>query len=156
MGASDYVLGIRSKVGHDLLVLPGASAVILDERGRILLGSHLPSGRWGLIGGAVEPEESPLDAVQREAREELSAEIEILALVGAYGGPEHTARYPNGDVVSYVLVVYLARPAGSVGPLEADEIARVEWFERSQIEGLTRSTWIDVVIDEALAIAQRL
>lgn len=33
-------------------------------------------GRWGLFGGAIEPDEDPMDALKRELREELELEIE--------------------------------------------------------------------------------
>lgn len=155
MGASDYVLRLRDSVGHDLLSLPGVSAVILDDRNRVLLGLHLPSRRWGLIGGSVEPEEDPADAVLREIREELGAEAEVIALLGAYGGAEHTARYPNGDVVSYVLVSYLVELRSSIGRLEADELEDARWFERSEIDALERHSWIDQIIDSALEITAR-
>jgi 8-oxo-dGTP pyrophosphatase MutT (NUDIX family) len=151
MGSSDYVHRLRAHVGNDLLLLPGASAVILDDEGRVLLGSHLPSGRWGFIGGSIEPEESPHDAVVREIREELGAESEVLGLVGAYGGAQHTARYPNGDVVSYVLVAYRARLTSPIGALEEDEIASVGWFTPDEVTQLDRFDWIDEVLADALA-----
>lgn len=150
MGSSDYVYRLRQHVGHDLLLLPGASAVILDDEGRVLLGSHLPSGRWGFIGGSIEPEESPQDAVVREIREELGADAEVVGLVGAYGGVQHTARYPNGDVVSYVLVAYRARLTSPIGALEEDEIARVGWFTADEVRELDRFDWIDEVLADAL------
>jgi 8-oxo-dGTP pyrophosphatase MutT (NUDIX family) len=149
MGASDYVRDLREHVGHDLLLLPGASAVIVDDQGRILLGSHLPSLRWGFIGGAIEPEESPAHAVVREIREELGADAEVLGLVGAYGGVQHTARYDNGDVVSYVLIAFLARLTSPIGELEVEEIAAVDWFTLDQVAGLDRFPWIDEVLADA-------
>ena len=33
-------------------------------------------GRWGLFGGAIEPDEDPMGALKRELREELELEIE--------------------------------------------------------------------------------
>lgn len=124
--------------------------MILDDQGRVLLGSHLPSKRWGFIGGAIEPEEAPHDAVVREIREELGADAEVLGLVGAYGGPHHTARYPNGDVVSYVLVAYRARLTSEIGALEEDEIDRVGWFTAEEVTQLDRFEWIDEVLADAL------
>ena len=125
--------------------------MILDDEGRVLLGSHLPSGRWGFIGGSIEPEETPHDAVVREIREELGADAEVLGLVGTYGGPMHTVRYPNGDVVSYVLIAYLARLTSPIGQLEEDEIARVDWFTPDEVAQLDRFEWIDEVLADALA-----
>jgi 8-oxo-dGTP pyrophosphatase MutT (NUDIX family) len=149
VGASDYVRKLRAHVGTDLLLIPGVTAVIYDEQGRVLLGCQLPSMRWSLIGGAVEPEESPEDALHREVSEELGAEIEILSLVGAYGGPAHTALYDNGDVVSYVVTVYIARLTTPIRALEEDELAAAEWFAPADIPALTRPEWIDGVLADA-------
>jgi 8-oxo-dGTP pyrophosphatase MutT (NUDIX family) len=57
-----------------------AAALIVAEDGRYLLqlrddipGIFYP-GHWGCFGGAVGPEESPLDALKRELAEELEFE----------------------------------------------------------------------------------
>lgn len=55
----------------------GAGVVII-EKGKTLLakrkGSH-GNGNWGSMGGHVEFGESPIEAVKREAKEELGIEI---------------------------------------------------------------------------------
>jgi 8-oxo-dGTP diphosphatase len=44
----------------------GAAAAVLDAGGRVLLvEENYDRRRWGFPGGAVEPGESPLDAVVR-------------------------------------------------------------------------------------------
>ena len=37
MGISNYIKGLREKIGNDLLLLPSVSAIIVDERGWVLL-----------------------------------------------------------------------------------------------------------------------
>lgn len=71
MPTSPYLARLRGQVGHELVMLPGVSACIFDEPGRVLLAHHVDSGIWALPGGAVEPDEDPAAAVAREAREEL-------------------------------------------------------------------------------------
>jgi 8-oxo-dGTP pyrophosphatase MutT (NUDIX family) len=156
VGASDYVKRLRAHVGNDLLLIPGVTGVILDDDGRVLLGSQLPTLRWSLIGGAIEPEESPMDALAREVDEELGAEVEILGLVGSYGGPLHTAHYANGDVASYVTTVYLAKLKAPVRWLEADELAAAEWFAHEDVASLNRPPWIDGVLVDAFALRDLL
>ncbi|MFJ6533513.1 NUDIX domain-containing protein [Microbacterium sp. NPDC091662] len=58
MPLSDYVRSIRVRIGHDLLLLPGVTAVI-REGDRFLLARTAGSEEWGLIGGGVEPGEDP-------------------------------------------------------------------------------------------------
>jgi 8-oxo-dGTP pyrophosphatase MutT (NUDIX family) len=153
MGASDYVRRLREHVGHDLILLPGATAVIFDDSGRVLLGSQLPSLRWSFIGGAVEPEESPREAVLREIKEEIGASAEVAAAVGSYGGTDHTVTYENGDIVSYVTNAFVVRLTSPIGELEADEIAETAWFTLEQVAELDRPVWLDRVLRDAVRVA---
>lgn len=47
-----------------------ASAVVLDDQGRVLLIHHNKSGRWQYPGGHLDPNEDPAQAAQREVLEE--------------------------------------------------------------------------------------
>ncbi|MFG6502076.1 NUDIX domain-containing protein [Microbacterium sp. P05] len=144
MTRSEYVKSIRSRIGHDLLQLPGVTAVIRDGE-QFLLARHAHSGLWSLIGGAVEPGEEPSDAVIREVREETGARVRITAIVGAYGGEPMMVQYPNGDRVAYVTVAYeceLLSPAVA----DLDELFEVGWFSRHEIADLPRREWIDRVL----------
>src|SRR4029453_14459945 len=78
MPASPYVTAMRAHVGNDLLLLPGPSAVVRGEGGRILLMRRGDDGRWSLPAGMIEPGEQPSDAALREVFEEtgIIAEIE--------------------------------------------------------------------------------
>jgi len=67
----------RAAAEADLQPADAAAAILLDENGRYLLQhrDRLPNifypDHWGCFGGAVEPGESPADALRRELREEL-------------------------------------------------------------------------------------
>ncbi|HEY3543863.1 MAG TPA: NUDIX domain-containing protein [Gaiellaceae bacterium] len=132
---SDYVRGLRAKIGHDFLLMPTVAARIADGRGRLLLVQHV-EGRWQLPGGAVDPGEHPADALRRECREEASVEVELGALIGAFGGPEYTATYANGDRAGFVTTVYDATIAAGEPQPGDDEIQAVGWFTPAEIEGL--------------------
>lgn len=57
----------------------GASGVLLNAEGRILLVKHVfhPINPWGLPGGWVDRLENPSDTVCREMREELGLEVSV-------------------------------------------------------------------------------
>jgi 8-oxo-dGTP pyrophosphatase MutT (NUDIX family) len=147
MPRSEYVAAIRARIGTDLLLLPGVTAVIREGE-RFLLARHAHSGLWSLIGGAVEPGEEPADAVVREVREETGAEIRVVSIVGAYGGAPLMVEYPNGDRVGYVTTAYDCRLRTAARP-DLDEILELAWFERAEIARLPRRDWIDRVIADA-------
>jgi ADP-ribose pyrophosphatase YjhB (NUDIX family) len=132
---SDYVRGLREKIGHELLLMPTVAARIRDDEGRFLLVRHV-EGRWQLPGGAIDPGERPEDALARECREEASVDIEVQAIVGAFGGPDYWVTYENGDKASFVTVVYDARIVrGELRPGD-DEIQEIGWFTREEIDEL--------------------
>ena len=54
---SDYIMDLRRIVGHRLLLSPGASVLVEDGEGRVLLEKRHDDGLWGYAGGAVEPDE---------------------------------------------------------------------------------------------------
>ena len=146
---SDYVRAMRDRIGHDLLMLPGVTAVIRDGE-RFLLSRGAGSDVWSLIGGGVEPGEQPTDAVAREVREELGAGIRITGIVGAYGGESLVVEYPNGDRVAYVTTAYACEVVDKIQP-DGEEIVEVGWFTTSEIAGLDREPWIDRVLADAVA-----
>jgi ADP-ribose pyrophosphatase YjhB (NUDIX family) len=89
-----------------------ASAVVTDDRGRILLQRRADSGNWALPGGAMEMRESLTDCVIREVKEETGYDIEVTGLVGTYTDPRHIIAYDDGEVRRQFNVCYTARITG--------------------------------------------
>jgi 8-oxo-dGTP pyrophosphatase MutT (NUDIX family) len=151
MPTSDYVSHLRRHIGHDLVLLPGVTAAVFDDDGRLLLARHVAGDKWGFIGGGIEPFEEPLDAVRRELMEENDADGDVLGVVGSYGGNRLATTYPNGDRVSNVTTVFACRLDAGVQWLGQDEVSQLGWFTRTEIPGLERFDWIDDVVDDAFA-----
>lgn len=142
----DYLAFLRRYVGHAPLLMVGAATLILDDQGRLLLMKRSDSGCWGPPGGAVELGEAVETAARREVREETGLELGELSLFGVFSGPELFYRYPNGDEVHNVTIVYLTR--GPLGQVRLnDEHTDWRWFPAAEIpEDL--SPPIRPVIDE--------
>lgn len=51
---SEYILDLRKTVGHRPLLQVGASVIVVDSEGRILLQKRRDNGLWGYAGGSVE------------------------------------------------------------------------------------------------------
>lgn len=103
---------------------PTASALVLDDEGRVLLARRAANpgaGLWDLLGGFIEEGEEPLAALRREIEEETALQIEPGEFLGGY--PD---RY--GDEGIYTLNLYWTAQI-SGGELELDEeLAEVRWF----------------------------
>jgi mutator protein MutT len=102
-----------------LLLLPGVSAVIRNEQGAILVQRREDDGGWSLPAGAIDPGESPAEALTREVKEETGLDVVPERLLGVFGGLPFRHTYPNGDEVEYTVIVFACRVVG--GELEAQD-----------------------------------
>src|SRR5689334_1333093 len=126
MGISPHIARLRAAIGHELLLLPTAAVLPLDEAGRLLLVRHANgTGSWGLVGGLVEIGESPAEGAVREAAEEIGVPVRLDRLVDALGGPEFEITYANGDRVACVVTVYEATITDGTPTPDGDEVTEV-------------------------------
>ncbi len=133
MGISPYVRHLRERIGHELLLLPSVALLPWDETGRLLLVREAQTGQWQTLGGAIEPDESPLEAAVREAAEEAGVVVRIDGIRAVVGGPRFRLTYPNGDLVGYVATVFDARVVDGNPRPDGDETIAVEWFAPDQL-----------------------
>jgi ADP-ribose pyrophosphatase YjhB (NUDIX family) len=108
---------------------PTASAVIVDDGGRVLLSRRAGEpgeGLWDLPGGFIDEGEYPLDALRRELREEAGVEIQPGAFLA--GVPD---RY--GDDGAWTLNLYWEARVASGEPRAADDVAEFRWFSREAL-----------------------
>jgi 8-oxo-dGTP diphosphatase len=109
----------------EAMTLQGAAAVIFDEHGRVLLvKENYDRRRYGFPGGALDPGESPKDAVVRETREETGVEIAIDHLVGTY-------RRADSGFTGYVFRCRIVN--GTPALPGGNEIAEVGWFDPARL-----------------------
>ena len=108
MPIPDFVAALRSRVGTDLLWMPGVSGVVVDDAGRVLLGQRADSGQWAVISGILEPGEDPAVGLAREVLEETGVEVVVDALVAVT--VTEPMEYPNGDRSQYLDLAFLCRP----------------------------------------------
>ena len=102
----DYIRQLRQKIGHDPLIIPGATVLIFNEQGELLMLLRTDNGCWGVPGGAMEPGERLEETAARETIEETGLHIDGLSLFDVFSGPELYYEYPNGDITYNVSVVY--------------------------------------------------
>ncbi|WP_027890975.1 NUDIX hydrolase [Calidithermus chliarophilus] len=103
-----YIAELRKLVGSRPLIMAGAGVLVLDGAGRLLLQKRVDNGLWSFIGGSMEPGETFEQTARRELWEEAGLEAGALRLLEVVSGPEFFYRYPNGDEVYNVGVLFLA------------------------------------------------
>ncbi|WP_062313487.1 NUDIX hydrolase [Demequina rhizosphaerae] len=137
MATPEFILDLRSKIGTDLLWLPGVTAVVLrasTERPgarQVLLVRRADNGAWTPVTGIVDPGEEPAVAGARECLEEADVVAEPEALVWVHALPE--MRYENGDRSQYLDLTFRFRYV-SGEPFPADgENLEAAWFEEDAL-----------------------
>jgi 8-oxo-dGTP diphosphatase len=104
---------------------PTASALCVDDRGRVLLARRAAEpfeGKWDLPGGFLEEREHPLDGLKRELREETGVDVEPGDFLGiwmdTYGADEAAPATLN--------MYWTAKTNGE--PKASDDVAEFSWF----------------------------
>jgi len=117
---------------------------VAEAEGRVLLvRTAYGESRWQLPGGFVEAGESLAEALQRELREELGAEVAVGSLVGLY-----LRRWDNNLVIVF-------RVGGNLSEIVADpaEVRDFGWFPRGSMP-VPVSVRTKRMVNDALAGAE--
>lgn len=99
---------------------PGAYGVILDDRGRAMIAlNECPGEEIALPGGGIDPGETAIRALHREAMEETGWRIAVTRRIGAY---KRFVYMPEYDLwAEKICHVYLCRAGRRVAdPIEPD------------------------------------
>ncbi|MFE7540506.1 NUDIX hydrolase [Streptomyces platensis] len=133
MSRRDYEDDPHAPAANSLV--PAASAVVVDDSGRVLLQRRRDNDMWALPGGVMHLGESLPDCAVRETREETGFHVEIVGIVGTYTNPHHVFAYDDGEVRQEFSICFLARPLS--GQLTvSEESTDVRWFEPGEIDAL--------------------
>jgi ADP-ribose pyrophosphatase YjhB (NUDIX family) len=146
MAISPYIARLRRKVGSDLLLLPSVMGVIYDDRSRVLLVRQTADSLWSTPGGVLEPEETPAAAVVREVQEETGLQVEIVRLLGVFGGPAFVVHYPNGDRSQYLSAIFeCAVRGGSLHP-DGEETDQLTFAGPEEVAEMKCQPWLEHVM----------
>ena len=129
---SGYIMDLRAVVGHRPLLQVGASVIVEDEHGRVLLQLRSDNHCWGYAGGSVELDEVVEEAAKRELFEETGLIANRLELFGVFSGKDMHYVYPNGDEVSNVDVVFLCKDYEGTIKCQENEVDDLRFFAASE------------------------
>ena len=121
MGMSPYLKDLRERVGPRVLLLPSVAVLVWDPDDRLLMVQEAQTGLRIQSVVQSSPSEAPEDAAIREAEEEAGIRVQIDRVRAVVGGPRYRLQYPNGDLVSYVSIVYDARVLAGTAHPDSDE-----------------------------------
>ena len=117
----DYISWLRSKVGHEKVILVFAGGCLFNDEGKVLLQKRGDSGKWGFPGGAIELGEKPEETAVRELKEETGLDVEVESLIGIY--TDSDIKYPSGDEAHSICIVYKLKAIG--GELKCDNLETI-------------------------------
>ncbi|MFJ4828353.1 NUDIX hydrolase [Streptomyces sp. NPDC088747] len=135
MATPDFIRTIRATAGHQLLWLPGVTAIVFDDEGRVLLGRRSDTGEWSVIGGIPDPGEQPAAGAVREVFEETAVRcvVDRVVLVQALA----PVIYENGDHCQYMDITFRCRAVGGEARVNDDESLEVGWFDVDALPALS-------------------
>jgi len=130
-----YTSELRKLIGHRPAILVGATVMVIDQQGRILLHHRMDDQSWDLPGGYMEIGETIEETARRETREETGLEVGALSLFSILSGSNLFFTYPNGDQVYPVGPVYVTHEFHGTLHADDDEGDDVRFFPMDCLPG---------------------
>jgi len=131
-------------------LIPGASAIVADEEGRLLLHRRSDNERWALPGGTMDIGETIAQCAEREVKEETGLTVKAYRIVGIYSDPEHVFAYSDGEVRQEFSVCFACQIiAGEVS--KSDESLEVKFWPVEELDTLNIHSSIRLRISHYLS-----
>ncbi|MET8872469.1 NUDIX domain-containing protein [Nocardia sp. NPDC004604] len=116
-------------------LVPGGSALVVDDRGAVLMQRRSDSGNWSFPGGIMEIGETLEQCVIRETKEESGLDIEITGILGIYTDPQHVIAYADGEIRQEFNITFYGRVIG--GRIEvSSESTEVKFLRLEELDKL--------------------
>lgn len=123
-----YIWKIRQKIGHDLLLMPSADALAVNQAGEILLVFNKDFNNWFIPGGYAEEGQSSAECAARELLEEGGLRADPVNLVPFAFMSGHTVSYPGGDATAPFTQYFFTEQWTDAGDiLDVVEVSKRQW-----------------------------
>src|SRR5690606_14084337 len=116
-----------ASAGQQLLWLPGVTALLFDDRGRVLRNRRPDTGGGSVIGGVPGPGEQPAAGAGRGG--EGGAARRCAGERGGVAQALSPDTYGNGDTCQFMDITFRCRAVGGEARVNDDESLDVGWFE---------------------------
>lgn len=135
--AGSYIWNIRQKIGHDLLIIPSANALVVNAAGEILLVFNKDFNNWFIPGGYAEEGQSSAECAARELLEEGGLRADPNDLIPFAFMSGHTATYPNGDVTQpFTQHFFTSQWTDAGDALDTEEVSKRQWVSLEDAKNL--------------------
>jgi len=136
MGKSPYQEALGAAMRGRLVLVAGVGAIIRDSQGWVLLERRSDNGEWDIPAGAVDPGETPREAITREVREETGLEVRVRGIAGVFGGNRYRHTYEDGQRVEGFTVVFDCEAVGGTLGSRDGEATRFEYHSADTLPPL--------------------
>ncbi|MFZ2682086.1 MAG: NUDIX domain-containing protein [Patescibacteria group bacterium] len=124
---------------HDLIDFCVNAVIVCDDK--VLLVDHKKLHTWMPVGGHIELDEDPDQALLREVREECGLEIEVVADKAQVEGsdvkflyrPQFVDIHQVNEAHRHVGFVYFCKSKTQAVTLAADEHNAIRWFTLAEL-----------------------
>lgn len=131
MEKPSYIRFIRSRVSWEKIILNAACAVIDDGTGKVLLEKRSDNHKWGLPGGLLELDESIVQGLVREVKEETNLDIEPSGFLGVFVNP--MMRWREKDEAEVICFSFVGKVVGGTLRINDDESTELAWFGKDEL-----------------------
>ena len=128
----DYIHDLRQAIGPRKIILNCAGVLIIRDN-KILFQRRTDNGKWGLIGGLLEMNETYQEAAIREVREETGLEVRLESFLGIFHN--HDMVWRNGDA-AHVVSAFFTASIISGEPRIDEESFELRFFSREEMPPL--------------------
>ena len=127
-GESKAINGLRHVTINALVI--NSDTILLGKRGTRLGKKMTEYGKWGLLGGYFDRDETLIQALKREVLEESGCEIDTITLFRINDSPKR----PKEDTqnVDFIYITQFVKQA----PKMDEEVSQLKWFPLDKLPPL--------------------
>jgi 8-oxo-dGTP pyrophosphatase MutT (NUDIX family) len=124
----EYLKALRKTAGTIPILVCGASVIVENEKGEILLQLRSDNKCWGFPGGTLDIGDKVEDIAKAELLEETGIIAHGIEFFDVFSGEELYHKYPNGDEIYVVDIVYTCKNYSGTPRADHIETDDVKFF----------------------------